>query len=334
MEYLETISGNFSVEKGDKYWRARRFLSLEYEDDLLSMVVTHKKKRQDSAPVIHEGNSFFLGLGRFFYRSYNSSKRRIMLGHEIEEYLPEIKRLYYHDMAPVISKIVGQKLYPVPMERSLSLMVLIYDSDGDYIGWHSDRYYLREDQKIVTALLCLENKSNQHLCIENSQPSFSNFSNHPPHHHHNPNNPHKKETTELGMLDEEQLFSAPLNYDLLSVSKGDMIVFEHKDTKHAIFPKMKQGESRIMISMVFAEYPYPTTVQHYVWEKFKNVSHYPLYHVFSPIDKMFLLLFFFLCVVIACVLVYGVYCIIQFIRYERNQRNEGNEANAKNPKKQ
>jgi hypothetical protein len=64
---------------------------------------------------------------------------------------------FYHSSAfhAFISRLVGVKVQPTPINDQSSLSVLIYDKPGDHIGWHYDHNFYRG--RHFTILLMLTN---------------------------------------------------------------------------------------------------------------------------------------------------------------------------------
>jgi hypothetical protein len=65
---------------------------------------------------------------------------------------------FYHDQRfrEFVSRIVGERIVPTPIQDQSSLSLLIYDRPGDHIGWHYDHnfYWGRH----FTVLLALANE--------------------------------------------------------------------------------------------------------------------------------------------------------------------------------
>jgi hypothetical protein len=69
---------------------------------------------------------------------------------------PAIVALYQAaDFLDVISRIVGVRVQPTPIEDQSSLSVLVYDKPGDHIGWHYDHNFYRG--RHFTVLIALTN---------------------------------------------------------------------------------------------------------------------------------------------------------------------------------
>ena len=264
-----------------RLWKVPDFIEVSYQESLLENIrqVLAPLRSQKQIDTISEETSPLLHYGSFFAPSnYNKSQRTILAGTDVEMYLPEIKRMYYHDMSSVISELIGTNVYPVDVRGGTGLQVLIYDNVGDSIGAHFDTSYFREDQKVVTALLCLENKSSQQLCVHPSTDIIR---------------AKKKKRASEPMLLFEEFPSSTSEEELkcLDMKDRDLYVFEHYTFRHAIRPEIKAGESRIVVTMVFAEYPYSDTMSQYIWEKFKSLSNYNnLQKTLLPPDRVIVIL--------------------------------------------
>ena len=265
---------------------------------------------------VNETSNPLMRAGKVLGRFYGNSKRKIIKGSTIETELPNIKQFYYHFCPPLISQIVGVPLYPLDIHHSLALQILLYTTPGDTISPHVDECYLRQPQKVVTALFCLENQSCQKLCVDIDDPvsQIQQIQ--------NMNIEDVKETYRTETKKEEDFVCVPMN-------DGDLIVFEHLKMVHSIRPVLQENESRIVVAMVFAEYPYSSTVGQYVWEKAKVISHQPVDKMMEPLappDRMF----FFM--VKVCVVLLFFILLLLIIFYRSTKSSETPEKRSKSKK--
>ena len=289
-------------------WKIPRFIPDSQRLSFLHQVQSFLSSSNHPSIVhVSETSNPLMRAGKVFGRFYGNSKRKIIKGSTIETELPDIKQFYYHFCPPLLSQIVGVPLYPLDIHHSLALQILLYTSPGDSISPHVDECYLRQPQKVVTALFCLENKSCQKLCVDIDDP-FSQIQ--------NINIKDIKETYRTERKKEEDFVCIPMN-------DGDLIVFEHLKMVHSIRPVLQENESRIVVAMVFAEYPYSSTVGQYVWEKAKVISHQPVDKLMEPLappDRMF----FFMVKVCAVLLFLLLLLVIVFYRSTQKISRERN----------
>lgn len=64
----------------------------------------------------------------------------------------------YHSTAlkEFVSRVVGARIYPTPINDQSSLSLLVYDRPGDHIGWHFDHNFYRG--RHFTLLLAIHNE--------------------------------------------------------------------------------------------------------------------------------------------------------------------------------
>lgn len=195
---------------------------------------------------INESTSVPMWFGRVFQKDhYGSSRRKVISGQEVNDFLPNLRSLYYR-LTPLVSGMVGVDVYPCEPRNSVCLMVLLYQDEGDIIAPHFDHCYFRPDQLIVTALLCLENTSDQTFCVGADTRIVSDDA-------------YSTRTEADGM-------------HCLDILPGRLLLVSHYDTLHGIRPPLKQGHSRVVMSMIFAQHPYTTTVKDAIWEVTKADS--------------------------------------------------------------
>jgi hypothetical protein len=58
---------------------------------------------------------------------------------------------FYNDFSNTISDIVGETVYPTPLNLPTSCCMLVYDKEGDFINWHFDVNYF--DGRFFTVLI-------------------------------------------------------------------------------------------------------------------------------------------------------------------------------------
>lgn len=288
--------------RSPRLWKIPEFITPAYQQSLLTSVrqAVHTL-RAEKDMSISKNNSFLFHFASFFNKDYNNSKRTMLLSHDIDRCTPEIKRLYFHDMPIPLSALVKTPLFPVDNNGTLALQVFVYDKPGDRIDPHLDHCYFLENQKVITALLCLENRSAQKLCIDSNAEILPSRITQPL----DGLNPQRAADALVPIpIEAFQQVENPLK--CIDMNDRDLLVFEHDVLRHAIRPEIVANESRIVIGMVFAEYPYASTIQQYVWEKFKNVSHYPLHKALLPADRLVLvilvILFIFVILVVFVIL--------------------------------
>jgi len=258
-----------------RLWKVSDFIDVSYQSSLLEKIHAHRKDidnrvSEETSPLMRWGTVFAAN-------NYNKSKRTILLDHEIEQHMPEIKRFYYHDMPKLVSQLIGKDVYPADIRGNTCLQVLVYDKPGDAIGAHFDSSFFDKDQKIVTALLCLENRSTQQLCVDSSADIIQGVMK-------------KDEESKMVVLEEYSKKEKDIPLTCLDMKERDLYVFEHYLMRHAIRPDIKKGESRIVIAMVFAERPQSVTIHDYVFEKFKSLTHFRSGKALLPADRLILIL--------------------------------------------
>jgi hypothetical protein len=260
-----------------RLWKVSDFIDVSYQSSLLETIRTHRSEvdnrvSEETSPLMRWGTIFAAN-------NYNKSKRTILLDHEIEQHMPEIKRFYYHDMPKLVSQLIGKNVYPADIRGNTCLQVLVYDEPGDAIGAHFDSSFFDKNQKIVTALLCLENRSTQQLCVDSSADIIQGVMK-------------KDKESKMVVLEEysKKEKDDDIKLECLDMKERDLYVFDHYIMRHAIRPDIKKGESRIVIAMVFAERPQSVTIHDYVFEKFKSLTHYRSGKVLLPADRLILIL--------------------------------------------
>lgn len=127
---------------------------------------------------------------------------------------------FYHSplVMDCVSKVVGQLVYPTPVQDQSSLSVLAYLEAGDHINWHFDHNFYRG--RHFTVLLCLENRGS------NSGLSASQF-------------------TFRDRSRQEQV---------VPLQPGTLVLFEGARVLHKASPTVS-GDCRIILSMTYCTNP-------------------------------------------------------------------------------
>jgi len=50
---------------------------------------------------------------------------------------------FYHSLTPIISKVIGEKVYPTELNLPTTCAILTYNQPGDFINWHYDVNYFK-----------------------------------------------------------------------------------------------------------------------------------------------------------------------------------------------
>lgn len=127
---------------------------------------------------------------------------------------------FYHSpvMMSAISRIVGERLVPTPLNDQSSLSLLFYDRPGDHIGWHYDHNFYRG--RHFTVLLALDNRGSADGGLSHAQ---------------------LKARTGEGEL-------------AVATAPNTMVVFEGAAVRHKVTP-IENGERRLMLSMTYCTDP-------------------------------------------------------------------------------
>ena len=253
------------------------FLSSVECDHFLKEIACMIPKIPDA--TLSEENSWLMRFGKVFAPAYASSKRKLYHGDVIDEFLPSVRNMYYHDMPKKISSLLEKDVYALPLRGSLNCTVLIYNEEGENMGWHVDST-LYNGFPVYTCLICLENHSTQQLCVENFSSSSDN--------------------------------NTPDHYQCHDYKKGYLYVFEQFQTKHAILPSLRKGDRRVMVSMTLATVPYYTTVHGYVWDTMKYVSNTVNAPIRLAVDKKIILGLFITCIILFILLILLILFLILF----------------------
>ena len=133
---------------------------------------------------------------------------------------------FYHDFGfrEFVSRLVGERILPTPIQDQSSLSLLIYDRPGDHIGWHYDHnfYFGRH----FTVLLALENQGNA-----------------------------------AGNLSHATLMAKARGGDLsIATPPNTLVVFEGARVLHKVTPILA-GEKRLILSMTYCTDPRASMLQ-------------------------------------------------------------------------
>jgi hypothetical protein len=135
------------------------------------------------------------------------------------ENAPAIVSCYHsRKLMELISRIVGVRVVPTPINDQSSLSLLFYDRPGDHIGWHYDHNFYRG--RHFTVLLALDN------CGEAD-----------------------------GGLSHAVLKARTSGRELeIATAPNTMVVFEGAAVRHKVTPILN-GERRLMLSMTYCTNP-------------------------------------------------------------------------------
>lgn len=193
-----------------------------------------------SSARVSEASSPLMQFGRMFQKDhYAASQRTVIDGETLSAHVPSLRAFYYAQARDLVSNMLQCPVYPCEPCESVCLLALVYEQEGDVIDAHCDHAYFDPDQNVVTALLCLENRSSQRLCVPPDTAVIEAF----------------EETSQC-----------------LTMRARDCFVFSHYDTLHRIGPPLRAGDRRVVVSMIFAERPRTVSVRDAVWESFKAFS--------------------------------------------------------------
>jgi len=217
------------------FFRQPTCISVQQQQEWLGAIHRIESSR------VSEASSPLMRFGRLFQKDhYASSQRTVISGETLSAQVPSLRAFYYFDAPLLISKLLQRQVYPCEPCESVCLLALVYEQEGDVIDAHYDHAYFAKDQHVVTALLCLENRSAQRLCVPRDTNVVEAF---------------EEETSQCFAMRERECF-----------------VFSHYDTLHRIGPPLRAGERRVVVSMIFAERPQTVSVRDAVWESFKTFS--------------------------------------------------------------
>jgi hypothetical protein len=135
------------------------------------------------------------------------------------ENAPAIVSCYHsRKLMELVSRIVGVRVMPTPINDQSSLSLLFYDRPGDHIGWHYDHNFYRG--RHFTVLLALDNRGEAE-----------------------------------GGLSHAVLKARTGGHELeIATPPNTMVVFEGAAVRHKVTPILN-GERRLMLSMTYCTNP-------------------------------------------------------------------------------
>jgi hypothetical protein len=137
----------------------------------------------------------------------------------IRENHPEIARFYQSDaLSKRVSEVVSERVVPTPLHDQSSCSILIYEREGDRIGWHYDHNFY--NGRHFTALLPLVN--------ENS--------------------------AEQRLSSAELVVKTPSGTTMIPTPPNTLVLFEGAVVRHTVTP-LDADETRIILSMTFCANP-------------------------------------------------------------------------------
>jgi hypothetical protein len=75
-------------------------------------------------------------------RRYLSNKKGITVAtHSLTQHAPSLIHFYQNDLCKYVSEQVNLTLYPTDLNLPTTCVLLIYDTEGDWINWHYDHNY-------------------------------------------------------------------------------------------------------------------------------------------------------------------------------------------------
>ena len=138
---------------------------------------------------------------------------------------PKVVALYHNPQyQALLSRIVGGKLGPTPIQDNSSLSVLFYDQSGDHIGWHYDHNFYRG--RHFTALIGMENTNH-----DRTAPSGAKL-----------------------------LVRKSSNEIEIPTPPNTLVLFEGAKTLHRVTP-IYEGERRVVLSMTYCTDPRNSVLQ-------------------------------------------------------------------------
>jgi hypothetical protein len=127
---------------------------------------------------------------------------------------------FYHaaDFQALISRLVGVRVQPTPIQDQSSLSVLVYEKPGDHIGWHYDHNFYRG--RHFTVLIALTNEGRA-----------------------------------VGGLSHAELQArAGGRETAVATAPNTAVVFEGAQVLHKVTP-IQEGERRVVLSMTYCTDP-------------------------------------------------------------------------------
>lgn len=138
---------------------------------------------------------------------------------------PKVASLYHSPaMRAYVSRIVGAKAEPTPLQDQSSLSVLFYDRPGDHIGWHYDHNFYRG--RHFTVLMPMVNQGTAERALSHAR-------------------------LEARLNGGETYVPTPPN---------SFIIFEGAKVHHRVTP-IAEGERRVVLSMTYCLDPRSTVTR-------------------------------------------------------------------------
>jgi len=138
---------------------------------------------------------------------------------DVRETHPEVARFYQGEaLAERISGIVETRVVPTPLYDQSSCSVLIYEKEGDRIGWHYDHNF--SNGRHFTALLSLVNESRIRQCLSSA----------------------------------ELVVQTAAGMKTIPTPPNTLVLFEGAVVRHTVTP-LRSNEKRIILSMTFCANP-------------------------------------------------------------------------------
>jgi len=132
---------------------------------------------------------------------------------------PEIARFYQNDaLAERMSRVINARVMPTPLNDQSSCSVLIYEREGDRIGWHYDHNFY--NGRHFTALLPLVNENR----------------------------------LEQGLSSAELVVKTRCGTGTVLTPPNTLVLFEGAIVRHTVTP-LRANERRIILSMTFCANP-------------------------------------------------------------------------------
>jgi hypothetical protein len=121
-------------------------------------------------------------------------------------------------MTEFVSRVVGARVYPTPINDQSSLSLLVYDRPGDHIGWHFDHNFYRG--RHFTLLLAISNEGSSEDGLSHAE---------------------LKAQAGSGEID-------------VRTAPNTLVLFEGAKIRHKVTPLL-DGERRIVLSMTYCADP-------------------------------------------------------------------------------
>jgi len=155
---------------------------------------------------------------------------------DVRKNYPQIAQYYQSEfLAQRISRAVGTRVMPTPLDDQSSCSLLVYERPGDRIGWHYDHNFY--NGRHFTALLALVN---EHF-VE-----------------------HRLSSAELQIEGEDGPLTVP-------TPPNTLVLFEGEFVRHAVTP-LGKDERRVILSMTFCTDPTATPF-HDLQRRFKDIAY-------------------------------------------------------------